>query len=202
MIEIYGKAATRARRVLWVAEECGLEYTLHPITPNTEEARDPAFLAINPNGRVPALRDGELVIFESGAIALHLARQAPGAGLIPADAADQARHEQWLFWIAAELEQPLWFIAKHKSRLPEELRRPDVEAACMHEFHGHLAVLAGALEGRDHLVGDGFTVADVFAAHTLMWARSWGIELPATLERYMKLHRGRPAFEATRRWDA
>ena len=201
MIEIFGKAATRTRRVLWVAEECGLEYTLHPIAPHTAEARDPAFLAINPNGRVPALRDGDLVLFESAAIALHIARQAPDAGLIPADPADRARHDQWLFWIMAELEQPLWFIAKHKSRLPEELRRPDVEPACMHEFQGHLGVLRDALEGREHLVGERFTVADAFAAHTLMWARSWGIELPETLTRYVKLHRARPAFEATRRWD-
>lgn len=201
MIEIFGVAASRARRVLWVAEECGLEYELRTVRPNTEEARDPAFLAINPNGRVPAMRHGELVLFESAAIAQYLARLAPDAGLLPTDAGELARHDQWMFWLNAELEQPLWTLAKHTNRLPEELRCVDIGPACHFEFQRHVAVLGDALEGREFLVGDTFTVADAFAAHTLLWARGVGAELPDDLVRYMKLHRGRPAFEATRRWD-
>lgn len=201
MIEIYGAAATRTRRCLWVAEECGIEYDLHPVKPNTDDVRSSAFLAINPNGRVPALVDGDLVLFESAAIALYLARSVPSAGLIPSDPADAGRHDQWLFWIMSELEQPLWTLAKHRNRLPEELRVTGLEPACMYELDQHLAVLREALAGRDFLVGGHFTVADVFAAHTLMWARSSGVDIGDELVRYMKLHGARPAFAATRRWD-
>ena len=67
-VQLYGHARSRAFRCLWLLEELGIPYEHHPVRFDTAEIHEPAYLAINPNGRVPALRDGELVIWESLAI--------------------------------------------------------------------------------------------------------------------------------------
>jgi glutathione S-transferase len=203
MIEIFGVPASRARRVLWVAEECNADYTLTKIAPRSPESRSPEYRKINPNGRVPAMRDGALVLYESAAICLYIAEQHPEAQLLPkAGSSEAALHNQWMFWLLSELEQPLWTMGKHRFALPEEWRVPAIERTALHEFETLVQVLHDAVAGREFLVGDHFTVADVIAAHTLLWARSFKVPIPGEeLHRYMDLHRARPAFAATKRWE-
>lgn len=171
MLTILGNAGTRTDRVLWVAEECGLEHTHEPVDFRAGAHRTPEFLAINPNAKVPALVHDGLTLFESAAIGMYLAERDPEQRLLPADPADRARHLQWLVWVVTELEQPAWTKAKHTFALPREVRTDAVRPAIDLEWRRHTAVLADALADRPHLLGDQVTVADLFAAHTLVWGR-------------------------------
>ena len=198
-LTVYGAISSRARRVLWTLEELELPYTFVPVNLRSGEHRTPEYLAMNPNGRVPTLVDGHLVLFESAAIALHLATKAPERGLLPeSGTADSALHSQWMFWICTELEQALWSMGKHRFALPASYRIPRMMETAEFEWARAAPILAAALDGKEFLVGDRFTVADIFAAHTLNWGRgfkaAFGSEI---LENYLDRMLSRPAFGRT-----
>lgn len=197
MITIYGPTLSRALRALWAAEEAELDYEHVDVDFTKGEHRAPEYLKIHPLGKVPALVDGELVLTESAAICTYLADKAPDKGLAPAPrSADRARYDQWVAFVISELEQPLWTRAKHTFALPEKLRVPAVRETALKEWRRPAQVLAQAVEGRDFLVGDRFSVADILAVHTLNWARAHQVPLGHdALEAYREKHVARPAFE-------
>ncbi len=103
-------------------EEVGIEYELvKPQSP--AETKQPEYLKINPNGKIPALVDGDVTLFESMAINLYLARKYDG-GLQPKGPEDEARALQWSFWAIIELQPQLLEIMGHKLTLPEDQRDP------------------------------------------------------------------------------
>ena len=97
VIKIYGVVATRTARCLWMLEEVGQPYELVEVQPRTEQADSPEFRAVNPNGRVPALVDGDTVLWESMAINLYLAEKYGGA-MMPATVEGRGLACQWSFW--------------------------------------------------------------------------------------------------------
>ena len=99
---LYGMSGSRALRSIWAMEEVGIEYE-HVPTSFRGASKSEEYLAINPNGRVPTLVDGDLVLFESMAINLYLARTY-GGDLYPRGSDDQARTEQWGVWGISEIE--------------------------------------------------------------------------------------------------
>lgn len=200
-MELYGALSTRTDRCLWALAEAGATYTFHLVDPRAGAHRQPEFLSLNPNGKVPVLKDGSLVLFESAAICLHVADTYPSSGLAPGPRSpERALLHQWLFWVATELEQPLWTLSKHRFALPEKLRVPAMLEIALKEWTRPAAVLADALEGRAYLVGDRFTVADIMAAHTLLWARVFEVPLGHdVLESYLDRMIARPAFSAIQR---
>lgn len=199
MLTLYGTPRTRSDRALWALEECGLPYEFVAIDLFKGEGRSPAYLAINPSGKIPALVDdsvpGRLVLTESAAICTYVADQA-GTGLIPPCGTPlRARHEQWCYFAMTELEQPLWTITKHTFALPAEQRVPAVIDTARWEFARTLPVLAAALQGREYILGDQFTVADILLGHTLLWAT--GSQLPLeddVLRQYLQRLLARPAY--------
>src|SRR5438477_2172948 len=104
-LRIYGVARTRAFRALWIAEELQLAYEHVPVEIGEAGARRPEFLAVNPNGRLPLIADGDVVISESLAITLYLAKKYSPGVLYPAMLEDEARVWQWSFWALAELDR-------------------------------------------------------------------------------------------------
>src|SRR5262245_65462598 len=103
MTKLYGVRQSRAMRSLWALEELGVPYEHVPIDFVTE-AKKPEFKAINPNGKIPALVDGEVTLFESLAINLYLAKKYDKAGIQPATLEDEARAIQWSVWATTEIE--------------------------------------------------------------------------------------------------
>ncbi len=177
-LTIYGVAFSRAFRPLWAANELGLDYA-HVPTHFNEESKQPDFLAINPNGRVPAMRDGDLVLFESMAINLYLARTY-GAPLALDDPADEARAAQWSFWVMTELEGTL--LQALFTALGMYGREADPEkanATVAAEGGRALTVLDAHLQGRDWLVGERFSVADLNVAGVMHFARVARLDLSA-----------------------
>lgn len=198
MLKLYGMPKTRSTRITWALEEVGADYQFIPINLAKGEGQTPEFLALNPSGKVPVLVDGDLLLTESAAICTYLGDKFPETGLVPRPGtAERAKYDQWCFFVLAELEQPLWTIAKHKFALPEERRVPEIKATGVWEFQKAAAVLAKGLEGKDYLVGDGFTMVDILAAHTLAWARGARVlHKIDMLDEYMQRQLARPAFLA------
>ena len=203
MITLYGVYRSRATRPLWLLHETGTPFTHVPVIqayrladPKAADApmhsASPEFLKINPQGQIPALQDGDLILTESLAIALYLARRYGGA-LGPADDAETAQMEQWALFAATAVEGPALEILQAPSGATgegivkiaaEKLRRP-------------LARLNAHLAGRDWLVGNRFTVADINTAECLRYAQGHAAliaEFPE-VERWLKAAQSRPAFQ-------
>jgi glutathione S-transferase len=176
MITLYGVPMSRAFRSLWALEELGLEYKNVPTHWATGDTRTAEFLKINPNGHIPALVDGETVLFESLAINLYLARKYGAGTLWPASVADEGRAFQWSIWAMTEVEGPLLAVLMNRRVLPAEQRDAAAAAAGETKLAAPLGVLEGALRGRQYLLGETFTIADLNLASVLSWMALAGLD--------------------------
>ena len=164
MLRIHGVPRSRAFRCIWAAEEAGLPYEVVPLgfAAGFKLERP---LTINPNNKIPALEDGSLVLFESLAINMHIARKA-GAPLMPSGD-DASRVDQWTLWAATEAEPHVMRWAYNAFLKPEAERVPAEAAAGKEALDARLAVLEAELATRPYLVGKDFTVADLNLASVL-----------------------------------
>ena len=157
-LKIYGTSRSRANRVIWMAEELGLPY--ETISVDLSAPRDPEFLKVNPNGRLPAIDDDGFHLFESMAINLYLAKKH-GRPLAPRDMHEDAKITQWSFWAVTELERPGLDYLMHTMFLPPEKRDASIAGKALETLKKPIAVLDQALEKSGHLVGERFTAADL-----------------------------------------
>jgi glutathione S-transferase len=194
MITLYGTPRSRTMRVMWMLEELELPYELAPVDFVTG-TKQPEFHRINPNGHIPVLRDGDLVLWESLAINLYLARRYDG-GLWPKTPEDEGRTYQWSLWAMTEAEEPLLTALMHRQVLPPEERDAAKADDAAERFTKPLGVLDGALADRDYLLGSTFTVADLNVASVLSWAPLAKLNLSAAPHAAGWLRRctGRAAF--------
>jgi glutathione S-transferase len=164
--KIYGGPKNRGRRCLWLAAELGVDVEVVDLDLNAGQHKAPAYLAVNPNGQVPALDDDGFILFESLAINLYLAKKY-GGPLAAASLKEDALITQWSFWVAKEVEDLLITILLNRLMLPEAERNAAAADAAERRLQKPLAVLDAALAGRDYLVGNRFTVADLNVAVVL-----------------------------------
>ena len=193
-LTIHGIAASRALRPLWAATELGLRFTHVPTPYQGGHTREPAFLALNPNGRIPVVVDarpaadgGEVVVWESMACALYIARHhgpADGQSLTPATPREDAEALRWSFWAMTECEADALTVLMHRLVMPAERRKPELAAAAERRLAVPLRVLeqhlaAQQAAGQAHLAADRFLVADLCVASVLHWVRPAGDLLQA-----------------------
>lgn len=173
MIEIYGLGSTRSMRAVWAAKEAELEFKYHEIDLKKGEHMAPDFVEMNPFAKVPVLRNGDFVLWESAAILTYLADLAPSKNLVPlvSDPEARATHNKWLHFANCELDALLFTIEKHIWRYPEEERDPKALKKALEELQKPLELVTKHLESNDYLMGDSFCVADILMAHCLNWAR-------------------------------
>jgi glutathione S-transferase len=198
MVKVYGFGLSRWVRPMWLLGELGVPFEAVAIDPRKGEHKAPAFVAKNPFGKVPVLVDGERVLFESGAILLYLADAHADRGLIPSPGTfERAKHDQWMFAAATELEQPIWRATKHVRILPEEKRIPAELALAKEDFRGAATVFEHELGQKPFLLGDRLQTVDVMIGYLLRWAKLLEMlgEFEA-LSRYEELLTARPAFPA------
>ena len=191
---LYGTSGSRALRSLWGIEETGIAYTHVPVGYGAD-SKAPGYLAVNPNGRIPALVDGDLTLFESMAINLHLARRYGGA-LYPDNPADEARAWQWSVWGISEIEPLQMQIVVQRLFTPEDKRDPKVVERASRGLQRPLKVLDAALAGRDWLLGAQFSVADLNLAGVmhLMKNVGFGYAEHAHVQRWADACFARPAL--------
>jgi glutathione S-transferase len=176
MITLYGVPRSRANRCLWMLEELGVPYEHVRTMFGPTGSRTSDFLRINPNGHIPALTDGNMTLWESLAINLYLARKY-GPALWPASVDDEGRAYMWSVWAMTELEGPVITAFLNRVMLPEGQRDEAAAQAAAERFRAPLGVLEGALAGKEYLVDDRFTVADLNVAGVLMIAPLAGLAL-------------------------
>ncbi len=194
-MKLYYVPMTRALRPRWLLEELEIPYDLVRLDPSKGENRTPAYLALNPTGHVPTLVDGGSVLYESAAMMLYLPDRFPDKGLAPpiANTADRAAYLKWIVYAVSEIEPGVHLQFQHGLRLPEEKRVPAIAAWGRERALAALAPVRATLAGREFLVGDRFTAADVLMASLLGWARMLGIVDDPELVAYVKRHMARPA---------
>jgi len=177
-VTIYGSIGSRASRCLWTAEELGLDYKWDPISTLDGSNRTPEYLAINPSGKIPAMRDDEVVITESLAINLYLAEQYGKNGLWPAERAQQARVLQWTLWAATEIEYYIGAIFPHLVMKTAEQRDQAFVDRLMGEMMPKFKEIEHALEGQDYILGAEFTMADIsLSVQTFTLVDRFGMDL-------------------------
>ena len=204
MLQLFNFPKTRGFRVTWMLEEleADYEFKLVPFGANGFASED--YLKINPAGKVPALRDGDLVLTESAAIVTYLGDKFPEKQLVPpAGTAARAKYDQWCYFVLTELEQPLWTKGKHTFIFPPDKRVPAVIETAQWEFQKALNILSKGLEGNKYILGDSFSAADILIGHTLTWART--AKQPVEFQNvtdYAELILGRKALQRARDREA
>jgi glutathione S-transferase len=185
-----GKGLARDTRVRWVLEEAGLPYEVRLVPHQAMKA--PAHLALHPFGQIPTYEEGDLVLFETGAIVFHIAQRSPN--LLPADANARARAVTWIFAALNTVEPPI--LDLFTARILEgaqpwaEARLPLVQERVRSRF----AQLAARLGEAEWLDG-GFSAGDLMMVSVLLRARPSGIldEFPK-LAAYVARGEARPAY--------
>ncbi|HSD88222.1 MAG TPA: glutathione S-transferase family protein [Kofleriaceae bacterium] len=166
-----------SKRVLFAIEELGLDVERRPIDLRRGEHKTPAYLAMNPAGKVPLLVDGELLLWESNAILLYLAEQRPDRGLLPEGANARAEVYKWLFFLAYEIAKPAFQYFFHQARIGPTVDAHDLEAAGK-SLQAAMPVIEQQLTNRSFLL-DAFSLADVAYAPSMSILKIAGFDLAA-----------------------
>lgn len=173
-LKIYGISASRAIRPLWAAEELGLSYEHVAVPYQGGATHTPEFLALNPNGHIPVVDDGGIIVWESMACALYLARRYGGQtadSIAPQNWQEEADALRWTFWTVTELEKDALTVLMHRLVMPAEQRKPELADAAERRLAGPVRVLEQHLHGRSYIAGERFTVADLTVASVMFWAK-------------------------------
>jgi glutathione S-transferase len=187
----FAQGQVRDLRVRWALEEVGQPYDVLYLSQG--EQKEPPHRARQPFGQVPTYEDGDVLLFESGAIVLHIAQQS--GGLLPVDPAARARAQEWMFAALNSVEpaiMDLSFVTIFEADKPwSEMRRPAVEE----RIHGRLKDLSARLGDRQWLDGDTFTAGDLLMVSVLRILIGAGfVETYDNLTAYVTRGIARPAF--------
>lgn len=196
MITLYGPARSSAGRCLWCLEEIGQPYENKNIDIRAKEHKTEEFLEINPNGKVPALVDGDIKMFESFAINLYLADKYK-PDLLGKTSEERALSYQWSFWASSELQGPLIEILIQKMFMPDDKRDQNVINKSTEKLPALFNVLDSSLKNKKYLGGEHFTMADLNTASVVSVAPMVGFDISAyrNVQGWLKAISDRKAFQ-------
>ncbi len=193
MIKVHAFATPNSVKVLIALEEMGIPYDLRPVSVRKGEQRAEAFLALNPNGKVPVLVDDGFVLTESAAILVYLAEKT--GQLLPRDGVGRARVFEQLFFHASGLSPAFGNAGFFKRSSPEP--QPIAEARFTTEAERILSLLETKLASQSFVAGEDFTIADI-AHFGWMWRIAFpGLTLDGrpNLSRWYETVAARPAVQ-------
>ena len=206
MLKVFGTNASRASRALWMCRELGIPYEHVEVHFADGSNQTPEFLAVNPNGKIPAIDDDGFCLWESMAINIYLAKKH-GSALMPSDLRQEMQVLQWSFWVMTEVEKPLLTVMLQRLQLPEgspaakylrerNPKDPAVEKQALEALEKPLSILEQQLAGRDYILGAQFTVADINVASVLSWALTGKLDLSTrpNVQQWLKRCISRPAM--------
>ena len=196
-MELHGRAtAFNVQKVLWLLDELGLEFAHHPAGGAHGGLDDPAFLALNPHGKVPVLVDDGTPIWESHAILRYLAACYGAPTFWPRDPAARSLNDRWMDWAHTTLQPDFMRLFWGFYRMPEHKRDPGQIERARRCCERHYRLIDDQLAYRHYLGGDQFSLADIPAGTSLYRYLHMGLDvaLPArTADWYARLTQ-RPAF--------
>lgn len=214
MLTIHGVTRSRASRVIWLCHELDLPFRQVPVIqayrlpfPDAPDAalntRSAAFLALSPAGAIPVIEDEGLVLSESLACTLHLARKHAAGGIGPSDLAEDALMQQWSFFGATAIEpDALTLLFLHGRGQAQPGEDAALIASAAERLVRPMKVIEDHLATQAHAVGGRFTVADLNLAEIVRYAQGYGplMEQFPAVTAWLADCQARPAFQ--RMWQA
>ncbi len=163
MLKILGKASSiNVRKVLWTCHELGLDYLREDFGAGFQPTDTPEFKALNPNGMVPVLIDGDFVLWESNVICRYLAAREGRSDLFSTDLQTRALTEQWMDWQAGELNNSWRYAFPALARNSPQHTDETLIKAGVSDWNRHVQMIEEQLlRSGDYILGDSFTLADI-----------------------------------------
>jgi glutathione S-transferase len=200
---LWGVGTTRTIRAHWMLHELGLAYTSRPILPRSGETKTAEYTALNPRQKIPLLQDDDLTIGESAAIVAYLANKhlTVNGGLVPDCPKLYAKWLEWCFFIVTELDSTsLYVMRRHgtnKGLAHIYGEAPQVVTKAGEYFREQLRHVDVALsDGREYLMGNQFTTADILLTTCLTWAIDYGVGICDSAAPYLERITSRPGYRA------
>ena len=198
-ITLYTNPNSRGRIIRWLLEECGADYEVVPVPYGENGTKSADFLAVNPMGKLPAVKYGDTVITETAALVVFLAELFPEKNLIPT--AGTAERGEFYRWLMFAMHAEYAFIDKSHG-IPETPERK--RSIGYGSFDEVVATLTKFLHGKEYALGDHFTALDLYLSGLIAWGimRAQVLDMDSELGAFMKRHAARPAFAKSQALDA
>jgi glutathione S-transferase len=197
MLKLHFAPNSRATRIVWLLEELKLPYELNRMDFHPKDLKSDEHRARHPLGRVPVLEDGDVTIYESGAIVEYVLERHKNGGLKPSvDASSFPAYLQWFHYCEGMVMPPVNTIVVQTLLLPPERRDETVLGQARRLLTKALAPVEETLEGKDYLIGD-FSAADIMLGHSCFMSKRMGCvtEDMTNLTSYVERITQRPAFQ-------
>ena len=197
MLKLHFAPQSRAVRSLWLLEELGLEYELNHMAFHPKDLKSDEHRARHPLGRIPVLEDGDVMIFESGAIADYILERHKNGGLKPAPSdANFPTYLQWFHYCEGMVMPPINTIVVHTILLPEERRDEVVLGQAQRLLLKSLEGVEADMSDKDYLAGD-FSAADTMLGHSVLMTERMGLlaDNYPNLSAYTARLKARPALQ-------
>lgn len=197
MLTLHFAPNSRAGRILWLLEELGLPYELNKMAFHPKELKSDVHRARHPLGRIPVLDDGDVSIYESGAIVEYILARHKNGGLKPEPSSPNfPAYLQWFHYCEGMVMPPINTIVVHTLILPKERQDATVRGQAERLLSKALAPVDEALEGKEYLIGD-FSGADIMLGHACFMANRLGCvsDEMRNLKAYVARIAARPAFD-------
>ena len=197
-ITLWGAGTARTLRPIWVAEELGLDYQLEPIGPRTGETKTETYTALNPKQKIPFCEIGAVKLSETVAICRYLVARFGNSPSLstPRSIEDAAKEDEWLSFIYGELDETSLYVMRRHGALSNIYGEAPAAMASAHEYVLRvLQVVETALNDREFLLQDKFSLADLFLITCLNWVLNYDIPLASSLQAYRDRIILRPAYK-------
>jgi glutathione S-transferase len=200
MIEIWGRRSSiNVQKVMWAASELGLDHKRHSVGGSFGGNRTPEFLAMNPNGLVPVIRDGDVVMFESNAIVRYLASRYGNGTLRPSSLKALAAAEQWMEWQQTNVAPLVGTIFMNKVRKPASQCDDRAVEVAAERLHDVLPIADAALGKQGWFAGESFSFGDIVLGCLTWRLAALDIEKPS-VPNLARRHEALKQRSAYREW--
>ncbi|MBH68154.1 MAG: hypothetical protein CMM58_07365 [Rhodospirillaceae bacterium] len=196
MIKIYHSTGTRGFRVIWLCEELNIDYVVQKVDFSVEYRSTKEWLRINPLGKVPSLRDGNLLMSESCAMMQYLLDRYGDGRLQPERGSlEYAHFLQWLWFSEATFARPIGEIVNHRREFPETKEIPDVIEEMKGRAFKCVLIIDQSLKDDPYILGKEFSAADISIGYTLRAAKKiLNARMPEKVETYLDSLSNRDGF--------
>tara|TARA_B100000700_G_scaffold86355_1_gene97164 strand:+ start:1458 stop:2066 length:609 start_codon:yes stop_codon:yes gene_type:complete len=197
MLKLHFAPNSRAGRIVWLLEELGLPYDINKMAFHPQDLKSDEHRSRHPLGRVPVLEDGEISIYESGAIVEYIIERHKNGGLKPEVASDlYPMFLQWFHYCEGMVMPPINTIIVQTILLPEDRRDETALGQAQRLLSKALVPVEENLEGKDYLIGD-FSAADIMLGHSCFMSNRLGCvtDEMTNLKAYVERIQQRPAFK-------
>jgi glutathione S-transferase len=198
MLKIWGRAtSSNVQKVLWCCAELGLEFERVDIGGPFGGNRDPEYLAMNPNGLVPTVKDGDLVMWESNTICRYLATTRNGEHLYPRDPAARTHVERWMDWQLAVIGPPMGQLLFGLVRSTPETRDPAAIEGARRRAAAAWTIVDDEVKDQPYLAGDHLSLAEIVLGTQIYRWFAFPIERPElpNLRAWCERMHQRPGFK-------